>query len=55
MAIKNLDREAQKQNEMKEKLLNAMNSGNEEAAAAAMVEFANSIQENIINEARRAV
>ncbi|PHC33153.1 phage major capsid protein [Bacillus pseudomycoides] len=55
MVIKNLDREAKKQAEMKEKLLNAMNSGNEEAAAAAMVEFANSIQENIINEARQAV
>ncbi|CAH2465096.1 phage major capsid protein [Bacillus mycoides] len=55
MTIKNLDREAQKQNEMKEKLLNAMNSGDEEQAAAAMVEFANSIQQNIINEARQAV
>ena len=29
-----------------------MNSGDEEQAAAAMVEFANSIQQNIINEAR---
>ncbi|MEB9454434.1 MULTISPECIES: phage major capsid protein [Bacillus cereus group] len=55
MTIKNLDREAQKQNEMREKLLNAMNSGDEEQAAAAMVEFANSIQQNIINEARQAV
>ncbi|MGH1046530.1 MULTISPECIES: phage major capsid protein [Bacillus] len=55
MTIKNLDREAQKQIEMKEKLLNAMNSGDEEQAAAAMVEFANSIQQNIINEARQAV
>ncbi|WP_439874850.1 phage major capsid protein [Bacillus mycoides] len=55
MTIKNLDRETQKQNEMKEKLLNAMNSGDEESAAAAMVEFANSIQQNIINEARQAV
>ncbi|MGH0950522.1 phage major capsid protein [Bacillus mycoides] len=55
MTIKNLDREAQKQNEMKEKLLNAMNSGDEESAAAAMVEFANSIQQNIINEARQVV
>ncbi|AXY07443.1 phage major capsid protein [Bacillus thuringiensis LM1212] len=55
MKIKNLDREAQKQNEMREKLLNAMNSGDEEQAAAAMVEFANSIQQNIINEARQAV
>ncbi|MBJ8093153.1 phage major capsid protein [Bacillus cereus] len=55
MTIKNLDREAQKQNEMKEKLLNAMNSGDEEEAAAAMVDFANSIQQNIINEARQAV
>ncbi|PGQ11991.1 phage major capsid protein [Bacillus cereus] len=55
MTITNLDREAQKQNEMKEKLLNAMNSGDEEQAAAAMVEFANSIQQNIINEARQAV
>ncbi|GAB6605632.1 phage major capsid protein [Bacillus cereus] len=55
MIIKNLDREAQKQNEMREKLLNAMNSGDEEQAAAAMVEFANSIQQNIINEARQAV
>ena len=27
MAMNNLDREAQKQNEMREKLLNAMNSG----------------------------
>ncbi|MGG3673814.1 phage major capsid protein [Bacillus nitratireducens] len=55
MTIKNLDREAQKQNEMREKLLNAMNSGDEEQAASAMVEFANSIQQNIINEARQAV
>ncbi|MCU5497575.1 phage major capsid protein [Bacillus wiedmannii] len=55
MTIKNLDREVQKQNEMREKLLNAMNSGDEEQAAAAMVEFANSIQQNIINEARQAV
>ncbi|PFK16615.1 phage major capsid protein [Bacillus cereus] len=55
MTIKNLDREAQKQNEMREKLLHAMNSGDEESAAAAMVEFANSIQQNIINEARQAV
>ncbi|HHB1898977.1 TPA: phage major capsid protein [Bacillus cereus] len=55
MAMNNLDREAQKQNEMREKLLNAMNSGDEEQAAAAMVEFANSIQQNIINEARQAV
>jgi HK97 family phage major capsid protein len=54
-AIKNLDREANKQNEMKEKLLNAIQGGDEEATAAAMVEFANSIQENIINEARTAV
>lgn len=53
--MNNLDREAQKQNEMREKLLNAMNSGDEEQAAAAMVEFANSIQQNIINEARQAV
>ncbi|EOP51794.1 hypothetical protein IKQ_03355 [Bacillus cereus VDM053] len=55
MTIKNLDREAQKQNEMREKLLNAMNSGDEEQAAAAMIDFANSIQENIINDARQAV
>ncbi|EJS72906.1 phage major capsid protein [Bacillus cereus] len=55
MTMKNLDRDAQKQNEMREKLLNAMNSGDEEQAAAAMVEFANSIQQNIINEARQAV
>ncbi|MCQ6531086.1 phage major capsid protein, partial [Bacillus mycoides] len=55
MTIKNLDREAQKQSEMKEKLLHAMNSGDEEQAASAMVEFANSIQQNIINEARQVV
>ncbi|OJD64440.1 phage major capsid protein [Bacillus sp. NH11B] len=55
MTIKNLDREAQKQIEMQEKLLKAMNSGDEEQTAAAMVEFANSIQQNIINEARQAV
>ncbi|HFJ9375123.1 TPA: phage major capsid protein [Bacillus nitratireducens] len=55
MTIKNLDREAQKQIEMQEKLLKAMNSGDEEQAAAAMVEFANSIQQTIINEARQAV
>lgn len=55
MTIKNLDRQAQNETEMKENLLNALNSGDEEQLAQAMKEFAENIQTNIIQEAKKAV
>ena len=55
MTIKNLDRGAQNELEMKENLLNAMNSGDEEQVASALTAFANSIQENILKEAKQAM
>ena len=55
MAIKNLDREVKNEMEMKEQFLNAMNSGNEEEMAQAFTAFANTIQENILKEAKSAV
>lgn len=55
MAIKNLDREIKYEIEMKEQFLNAMNSGNEEEMAKAFTAFANTIQANIIQEAKTAV
>lgn len=53
MPIKNLDNEQQQVQEQKENLLNAMRSGDEDAFAAAMVEFANGIQNTILQEAKR--
>jgi hypothetical protein len=55
MSIKNLDREVKNEIEMKEQFLNAMNSGNEEEMASAFTNFANSIQQNIIKEAKSIV
>lgn len=52
MSIKNLDRQAKSEVEMKENFLNALNSGDEEQMAKAFTEFANSIQNNIIAEAK---
>jgi hypothetical protein len=54
MTIKNLDREIKNETEMKEAFLNAMNSGDEEQMAKAFTTFANSIQQNIVNEAKAA-
>jgi hypothetical protein len=51
MGIENLDRKAK----MKENLLKALNSGDEKELAEALTKFANSIQENIIAEAKKAV
>lgn len=53
MPIKNLDNEQQQVQEQKENLLNAMRSGDEDAFAAAMVEFANGIQNTILQEAKQ--
>ncbi len=53
MPIKNLDHEQQQTAEQKENLLNAMRAGDEEAFAAAMVEFANGIQNKILQEAKQ--
>lgn len=53
MPIKNLDNEQQQTAEQKENLLNAMRSGDEEKFAAAMVEFANGIQNKILQEAKQ--
>lgn len=54
MTITNLDRENQNEVQMKEAFLNAMNSGDEAQMAAAFATFANSIQQNIIQEAKVA-
>ncbi|NCG67797.1 phage major capsid protein [Bacillus coagulans] len=53
MAIKNLDNEQQQTQKQKENLLDAMRSGDEEKFAAAMVEFANGIQNKILQEAKQ--
>lgn len=55
MPIENLDRKVKNENEMKEDLLKAMNSGNEEELASALTSFAKSIETNILNEARTAM
>jgi Phage capsid family len=54
MSIKNLDRQVNNEIEMKTAFLNAMNSGNEEEMAQAFTQFANTIQQNIIQEAKAA-
>lgn len=53
MAIKNLDNEQQQTQKQKENLLDAMRSGDEEKFASAMVEFANGIQNKILQEAKQ--
>jgi hypothetical protein len=55
MPVENLDRNAQNEAEMKESLLNAINSGDEKEMAAALTSFANNIQTNILSEARQAM
>ncbi|MGG3808564.1 phage major capsid protein [Geobacillus thermodenitrificans] len=55
MGIENLDRKAKNEAEMKENLLRALNSGDEKELAEALTKFANSIQETIIAEAKKAV
>lgn len=55
MTMKNLDNEAMNQDEMKAKLAAAMNSGNEEDYAQALIQFSNVIQTNILNEAKNAM
>lgn len=55
MSINNLDRKTKNEAEMKESLLQAMNSGDEKELAEALTAFANNIQQNILNEARAAM
>jgi hypothetical protein len=55
MPVENLDRIAQNEEEMKENLLNAINSGDEKEMATALTSFANNIQTNILSEARQAM
>jgi len=55
MTIKNLDRELENEVKMKEELLKAMNSGDENELAEAFTKFANSIQERIISEAKKSM
>jgi len=55
MTIKNLDRELENEVKMKEELLKAMNSGDENELAEAFTKFANSIQERIIAEAKKSM
>lgn len=55
MTIKNLDREVKNEMELKEQFVNAMNSNNDEEMANVFVNFANSIQQNLIKEAKSIV
>lgn len=55
MPIKNLDQNLQNEAEMKENLLKAMNSGDENEMAAAFTSFAKTIQDNILSEAKKAM
>ncbi|WP_153123272.1 phage major capsid protein [Peribacillus tepidiphilus] len=55
MTIKNLDRQAKNEAEMKENLLKAMNSGDENELAEALTAFAKTVEANILQEARAAV
>jgi hypothetical protein len=55
LSIKNLDRQAQVEAEMKTNLLSALNSGNEDEMAVALTAFASTIQTNILSEAKRTM
>ncbi|MFB7301683.1 phage major capsid protein [Heyndrickxia sporothermodurans] len=50
--IKNLDKDKNAQLEAQQKLLDAMKSEDEQVLAQAMVDFANNIQDNILEEAK---
>lgn len=54
MKVKNLDKQKEEQLEAQQKLLTAIQSDDETVLAQAMVDFANSIQENILEQAKEA-
>lgn len=53
--IKNLDREENKQNELKHEIANALEKGDSESTAKALTAMAEGIQQEIINEAQSLV